>query len=344
MSRSAQNHCAEAPRKSLYDEVTARIVAELEEGIVPWVQPWGSGARSALGLPRNVASGRTYSGINILILWGRLFDGGFSSQHWLTFRQATALGGSVRKGEHGVGVCYADTFTPKERRSRAASGEPGGGQRRGGGEGQGGAEKEGWGGEQAGGEDASAIPFLRRYTLFNVAQCEGLPDQYLADAPELPEWQIVTEAEALARASLADIRHGGDQAFYDPAADIVQLPPQPAFFDQINYYRTKFHELGHWTGHHSRLDRDQTGAFGSKLYAFEELVAEMTAAFVCASLSIQPTVRHADYIGNWIDVLRADNRAVFRAASKASKAADLLLSFRSPPAMTPQREGEPSTP
>ncbi|MEH2484133.1 ArdC family protein [Bradyrhizobium sp. AZCC 2230] len=332
MSRIAQNHCAEAPRKSLYDEVTAKIVAELEEGIVPWVQPWGSGAPSALGLPRNAASGRAYSGINILILWGRLFDGGFASQNWLTFRQATALGGSVRKGERGVGVCYANRFAPKERRARSAS------------SGRGSGEGQGRGQEQGAGEEACTIPFLRRYTVFNVAQCEGLPDHSLANAPELPEWQIVPEAEALTRATLADIRHGGDQAFYDPVADIVQLPPQPAFFDQINYYRTKFHELGHWTGHHSRLDRDQTGAFGSKLYAIEELVAELTAAFVCATLSIQPTVRHVDYIGNWIDVLRADNRAVFRAASKASKAADLLLSFRSPPAMTPEREGEPSTP
>ncbi|MGY3590292.1 antirestriction protein ArdC [Bradyrhizobium sp. USDA 4341] len=309
MSKRAARDRATKAKPSLYEDVTARIIADLEAGIFPWAQPWGATTKNALlGLPRNAATGSSYSGINILILWKRLFDGGFASQRWLTFRQATALGGTVRKGERGVGVCYADKFVPRDRRSEP--GDPVA--------------------AQGDGHEAEAIPFLRRYIVFNVAQCEGLPDRCLESAPELPERQIVPEAEALARATLADIRHGGDQAFYAPREDVVCLPPQPAFFDQINYYRTLFHELGHWTGHHRRLNRDQSGAFGSKLYAAEELVAEMTAAFICASLSIVPTVRHADYIGSWIDVLRADNRAIFRAASRASKAADFLLGFRAP--------------
>ncbi|MCC8977273.1 ArdC family protein [Bradyrhizobium acaciae] len=303
---------AERPRATLYEEVTDRIIAELEQGIVPWVQPWGSDVeQSAIGLPRNAATGRTYSGINILILWGRLFDEGYPSQQWLTFRQAITLGGTVRKGEHGVGICYADRFVPKERRTKSQfdpSSAPGEG------------------------VEPQAVAFLRRYTVFNIAQCDGLPDHCHDQASALPEREIVPEAEALARATLADIRHGGDEAYYECERDYVQLPPQPAFFDQINYYRTLFHELGHWTGHASRLKRDQTGRFGTKPYASEELVAEMAAAFVCATLSIFPTVRHADYIGNWIDVLRGDNRAIFHAASRASKAADFLLAFR-PPAL-----------
>lgn len=307
MSSNGRKKRNETSRASLYEEVTARVVAELEEGTFPWVRPWGSGpGASALGLPANAASGKSYSGINILILWGQLFDQGFASQRWLTFRQATALGGTVRKGEHGVGVCYADRFIPKDRRTNSGASSTG----------------------EGGADEPEGVPFLRRYTVFNVDQCEGLPDHCFVSAPALPERQIVPEAEALARATLADIRHGGDLAFYRPSTDVIQLPPPPAFFHQINYYRTKFHELGHWTGHPSRLNRDQSGAFGSKPYAFEELVAEMTAAFVCAVLGIEPTVRHADYIGSWIDVLRADNRAVFRAASKASKAADFLLAFR----------------
>ena len=112
-----------------------------------------------------------------------------------------------------------------------------------------------------------------------------------------------------------------------PGADFIQVPPQPAFFEQINYYRTCFHELGHWTGHPSRLARDLSGGFGSKTYAREELVAEMASAFVCASLGITPTVRHADYLGSWLEVLREDNRAIFRAASLATKAADFILAF-----------------
>jgi antirestriction protein ArdC len=307
MSSNDRKTRSEPPRASLYEEITARVVAELEEGTFPWVRPWGRGpGASAVGLPCNAASGKTYSGVNILILWGQLFDQGFASQRWLTFRQATVLGGTVRKGEHGVGVCYADRFIPKDRKAGSTASSAG----------------------EGSAEEAAAVAFLRRYTVFNVDQCDGLPDHCFAATPVLPEWQIVPEAEALARATLADIRHGGDQAFYQPSTDVIQLPPQPAFYDQINYYRTKFHELGHWTGHPSRLHRDQSGAFGSKCYAFEELVAEMTAAFVCAVLGIQPTVRHADYIGSWIDVLRTDNRAIFRAASKASKAADFLLAFR----------------
>jgi len=215
---------AQIPRATLYEEVTSRIVAELERGIVPWVRPWGRcEEQSAIGLPRNAATGRTYSGINILILWGQLFDAGYPSQQWLTFRQALTLGGRVRKGEHGVGICYADRFIPKDRRTPSDA-----------------SSSTGEGGEP------QAVAFLRRYTVFNVAQCDGLPD-HCHNAPlPLPEREIVPEAEALARATLADIRHGGGEAYYECERDRIQLPPQPAFFDQINYYRTLFHELGHY--------------------------------------------------------------------------------------------------
>jgi antirestriction protein ArdC len=298
--------CGTDQRGSLYEEITVRIIADLERGTVPWVQPWGSGA-APLGLPRNAVTAKTYSGINVLILWGRLFEAGYASQNWLTYRQARSLGGSVRQGEKGVAVCYADTFIPKAEQKRA---------------------------DQDGGEPEK-IPFLRRYTVFNVAQCDGLPAHCLGPClgPSEPrlECQIVPEAEALAKATLADIRIGGARAFYQPDVDVIQIPPQPAFFDQINYYRTLFHELGHWTGHKSRLTRDLSGGLGSKAYAREELIAEIATAFVCASLSIVPTVRHADYLGGWLKLLREDNRAIFRAASQASKAADTILAFRKSP-------------
>lgn len=128
-------------------------------------------------------------------------------------------------------------------------------------------------------------------------------------------------------ASGADVRIGGGQAYYAPGADYVAVPPQAAFLEPINWYRTTLHELGHWTGHATRLDREQSGRFGSAAYAREELVAEMSSAFACASLTIQPTVRHADYIGSWLQVLREDEKAIFRAASAASKAADYLLAY-----------------
>jgi antirestriction protein ArdC len=287
-----------AEKQNVYDEVTSRIVAELEAGRVPWVQPWGSTA-AGLGLPKNAATARRYSGINILILWGAVIARGYSAQHWLTFRQALALGGNVRKGEKGTTVVYADRFIPKDEITRAA----------------------------ATGDDPEAVPFLKRFTVFNVAQCDDLPASAFGGAPPLPEREVIPHAEQLIAATGAVVRIGGARAVYQTAEDFIQVPPQAAFFHQIDYYRTCFHELGHWTGAKHRLARDHSGRFGSHAYAREELVAEMANAFVCAALGIVPTVRHADYLASWLDVLKEDNRAIFRAASQASKAADFILAF-----------------
>ena len=292
---------SEMARTNLYDEVTARIIAELEAGRFPWVQPWGcpdgDGSAISPGLPRNALTARRYSGVNVLILWGAVIEQGYPSQGWLTFKQALEAGGCVRKGERGTTVVYADRFTPEAEKARAV--ETGG--------------------------DAKSIPFLKRFTVFNVAQCEGLRPGLSPDPVPLPKRQIVPIAEEVIAASGIEFRVGGSRAFYVPAQDYVQVPPQPAFFDQINYYRTCLHELCHGSGHPSRLNRNLVNSFGSKDYAREELIAEMGSAFLCAALGIVPTVRHADYLGSWLDVLREDNRAIFRAASAASKAADWLL-------------------
>ena len=146
-------------------------------------------------------------------------------------------------------------------------------------------------------------------------------------APPPPPGLIQPTVEALIDATGIDFRIGGNKAFYVPAQDYVQVPPPQAYFDPINWHRTALHEIGHASGHYSRLNRDLSGSFGSKKYAFEELIAELNAAFCCASLGIAPTVRHADYIGSWLEVLRDDNRAIVRAASQASKAADYILGF-----------------
>ncbi|WP_326914960.1 ArdC family protein [Sphingopyxis chilensis] len=319
-----------APRASLYDEVTGRIVQELEAGRIPWVQPW-DGAAFAPGLPKNADARRAYSGINILILWAEAARRGFPAQGWLTFRQALGAGGAVRKGEKGTTIFYAARFTPKgEAGTDLRGGDhgargPGAAHTRGGGAG---AASAAAGGERAGSAgDGGAVPFLKRFTVFNVAQCEGLPDRCTrADVP-LPPRETIPDAEALIAATGADIRIGGNEAYYSPAEDYVALPPQQSFRQQIDYYRTVLHELGHWTGHPSRLDRDQKGGFASAAYGREELCAELASAFLCAALGIKPTVRHADYIGAWLAIMRADTRAIFRAASHASKAADYLLGF-----------------
>jgi antirestriction protein ArdC len=301
MPHSAARARAGQDRPSLYQEITDKIIAELEAGRVPWVQPWGTAAAKApLTMPKNAATRRQYSGINVLILWSAVIEQGFSSQNWLTFRQALGLGGHVRKGERGTTVVYADRFVPDEERERA--------------------ERDG--------DEPNAIPFLKRFTVFNTEQCENLPPD-LANATEpVPEGLILPHAEGLIAATGADFRVGGDRAFYSTIYDFIQVPRPEAYFEPINWHRTALHELGHWSGHPSRLNRDLSGNFGSALYAKEELVAEMTSAFACASLGIVPTVRHADYIGSWLEVLRDDDRAIVRAASAASKAADYLLAFR----------------
>ena len=301
MSRSAARARTGQDRPSLYQEITDKIIAELEAGRVPWVQPWGTvAANASLAMPKNATTHRQYSGINVLILWGAVIEHSFSTQNWLTFRQALSLGANVRKGEHGTTVVYADRFVPDEERRRA----------------------------DRDGDEPSAIPFLKRFTVFNTDQCENLPPELTTAPAPVPEGLILPHAEALIRATGIEFRIGGERAFYSPVHDFIQVPRPEVYFEPINWHRTALHELAHASGHTSRLNRDLSGSFASKKYAYEEIVAEITSAFMCASLGIVPTVRHADYIGSWLEVLRDDDRAIVRAASAASKAADYLLAFR----------------
>jgi antirestriction protein ArdC len=218
MSRSAVRARPGQDRTSLYEEITNKIIAELEAGRLPWVQPWGSSGVSApLAMPKNAATGRGYSGINVLILWGAVVHHGFATQSWLTFRQALGLGGNVRKGERGTTVVYADRFVPDDERRRS----------------------------RETGDEAVAIRFLKRFTVFNAAQCEGLPQGLVAVPPPVSEGLIMPEVEALIRASGADLRLGGDRAFYAPAHDYIQLPRPESYFEPINWHRMALHELGH---------------------------------------------------------------------------------------------------
>lgn len=224
-----------------------------------------------------------------------------------------ALGGHVRKRERGTIVVYADRFIPEDVRDRA----------------------------HERGEEPRGLPFLKRFTVFNAEQCQGLPDSIAALPPPVDTSLILPQAEQLIRATGADIRIGGDKAYYDVAGDFIRVPPPQAFLEPVNFNRTLTHELGHWSGAGHRLGRDLSGSFGSKIYLQEELCAELCSAYVCAALGIVPTVRHADYLGAWLDHLREDNRAIVRAASAASKAADYLLAFRDRPvAAAPRHNGQ----
>jgi len=257
------------PRADLYTRVTARVIDDLEKGVRPWLKPWNGGhAAGRITLPLR-HNGTPYRGINILLLWGEAMTNGYASPLWMTFKQALALGAHVRKGEHGAMVVYADRFTRTE---TDADGN--------------GVERE--------------IPFLKAYTVFNVAQIEGLPAHYYA-RPEAKgdKLELIESAEGFCAATGAVIRHGGNMAYYAPGPDLIQLPVPDAFRDAESYAATKAHELTHWTKHPSRLDRDFGGKrFGDTGYAREELVAELGAAFLFAELGItpEPGEEHAPYL------------------------------------------------
>ena len=268
-------------RADLYSRVTDRVIADLEKGVRPWLRPWSAGNTARrLGLPRR-HNGMPYRGINVLVLWGEALDKGYGSAIWMTFKQALALGGHVRKNEHGSMIVYADRFIRIETDER--------------------------------GEDIEReIPFLKAYTVFNVAQIEGLPAHYYAQSQErVGKLELIEAAERFFAATGAVIRHGGDRAYYSPGLDVIQLPDPEVFRDAESYAATKAHELAHWTSQTQRVGRDFGGKrFGDTGYAREELVAEVGAAFLCADLgiSLEPREDHASYIGHWLNILREDNR------------------------------------
>lgn len=294
----------ETTRLDVYSRITNQIIEALEQGVKPWTQPWNA-AHAAGHVSRPLRhNGQPYAGINVLTLWASAMTAHYAAPIWMTFKQAIELGGHVRKGEKGSPVVYADTMRRTE--TDDATGD----------------------------ETERAIPFLKAYTVFNVEQIEGLPEHFhaLAHASRNPD-ERVAEAEAFFAATRADIRHGGDCAYYSPALDYIQMPPFEAFRDAQAYYATLAHEATHWTRHTTRLDRDfGRKKFGDDGYAREELVAELGAAFLCADLGLKLEDRadHAAYIGHWLSVLKDDKRAVFAAAAHAQRAADYLGRFSRP--------------
>jgi antirestriction protein ArdC len=275
---------------NLYQNVTARILSELEAGTAPWVKPWS--ATPGKNIPHNAATNRPYSGCNVILLW--LSQGRFTSPRFMTFKQAKDLGGNVKKGEHGFTVYFVKPMV----------------------------------GKKEGEETAKTFTMLKAYTVFNVDQCENLPAKILTPEPVKPRHADERDAtiDEFIAATGADFRDdvGGDRAYYSPSTDFVAMPAFAAFKSASHYYATAFHELGHWTGSAKRLDRQFGKRFGDRAYAAEELVAELTSAFLCAEFNIDGRLQHADYIANWIALLKDDARAFFTAASAAQKAADYM--------------------
>jgi len=281
--------------RDLYAEVTNRIVSALEAGVTPWIRPWSMDFDPT---PINAVSRRCYRGINVVLLTLEVQSRGYSRNAWMTYRQAIELGAQVRRGESGTTAIFyklhelANPTTVEQIESEKTS---------------------------------KVISFLRWYTVFNVAQIDGLPDR-LKVKEALTAWDPHRTAEALLRESCARIQHGGAEAYYSPPDDRIQLPERGTFADAASYYATALHELVHWTGHPGRLNRNLGRRFGEAAYAMEELIAEMGSAFLCATCYLEGQLRHANYIGNWLKVLKSDKRAVFTAAAKAQAAVDFVES------------------
>ncbi len=275
---------------SLYQRVTDAIVAKLEEGTNPWSQSWSNSGGTHNILPTNAATNRPYSGINIVVLWGAAQRNSYQDNSWITYKQAHDRGFQVRKGEKATEVCYYKLRKIVDESS----------------------------------DKTVNIPLLRSFYVFNVDQLVNweCSAETILPAPD----DSIVAAEDVVKRSECDLRHGGNQAFYIPSKDFIAMPELSRFNSCDSYYATLLHELTHWTGHKSRLNRDKPTRFGDETYAFEELVAEMGSAFLCADLGVAGQLeQHASYIDGWLKILKKDSKAIFKAASLASKAHQYLV-------------------
>jgi len=290
-------------RADVYTRVTNQIIKALEQGITDnWVIPWKA-TDTAFRFPTNIATGKRYRGVNVIALWAESQIHGYPEPTWGTFKQWAEIGHYVAKGQKAAtGVLWKPIDQAEFDNTHNTEGD--------------------------GETDRNKRWIVRAFPLFNAAQIEGYEPP--PEPPLPPQMQRIEHAEAFFAALGADIRHGGNRAFYRNTTDNIQMPPFAAFPDELEYYSTLAHEVTHWSGHPSRLARDLKGRFGSESYAAEELIAELGAAFIAADLGLSPDPReeNAAYIDNWLKILKSDNRAIFTAASHAQRAADYMHNFQ----------------
>lgn len=290
-------------RRDVYRAITQQIVAAIEAGAGTFTMPWHRDVGHSQ--PTNALTGNVYNGVNVIALWAAAQLRGFVSGHWATYKQWRLLGAQVRKGETGsVVVFFKET-------ARAPT-DP-----------------------ETGDVEEKPVRYARSSIVFNAEQVDG----WQVPRPVAPDPVTVQhQVEAFVTATAADIRSGGAHAYYQPQADHIQMPARARFTGTAtrsateSYYAILLHELTHWTGHVSRLDRDLSGRFGDAGYAMEELVAELGAAFLCAELGISQVPRpdHAAYVAHWLTVMRQDTRAIFTAARHASQARSYLNGLQPP--------------
>ena len=277
-------------KKDIYQQVSNQIIQDLEKGLPVWESPWKKGF---MGFPVNAFSQNFYSGINTLILWLKQSQAGFETSLWLTFLQVKKLGGTIKKGEKSTpAIFYKKLFLVDEEK-----------------------------------EEQKTIHHFRTYALFNLSQTTGLEKLIKKhSSKEKPVFKDVKKAEDIIKKSQAKIAFAPiDRACYLPKQDKILMPKKEQFKTQEGFYSTMFHELSHWTAHKSRLDRPIQNKQGSKAYAFEELIAEISASFICCHLGFEYSTQHSSYIKSWLDVLKEDKTAIFKASSKAQKATEFIL-------------------
>jgi antirestriction protein ArdC len=272
-----------------YREIADQIIAELKTGARPWIKQWSE--TSGLNLPANAVSGRPCSGVNTLLLWTTPRHG-WSQPRFLTFAQALEVGDHVRKGEHGFRVVLVKNYVSQ---SAQAS-------------------------EQ---EEPHQVRFLKSYVVFNIAQCDGLPDKLTALPKPVNPHQRDAAIDAFIVATGATMQEENiDEAYFDNSKDCIVLPRFEVFRGKAEYYATEFHELIHWTGHAARLYRQLGARLGRSARATEELIAEVGAAFLCAEFSVDGFIPHAAYLEHYLKLLENDTKATFTAASRAQAAVD----------------------
>ncbi|CAB4188323.1 COG4227 Antirestriction protein [uncultured Caudovirales phage] len=268
----------------MYKSVTDSIISELEKGAIPWVKPWKADGSA----DKNFISQKPYQGINRLLLGMSSMAKGYSNPAWATYKQWADSGTSVKTGEKATHIVF---FKPVKSTDKAT------------------------------GKDSNYC-VIKGYAVFNVQQTDM--DIIPSETPDAPFNPIPSCEDRIIKTG-ASISHGGDAAFYMPSQDRIQLPNKGAFTSECHYYATAFHELSHWTGAKHRLDRNlDNGKYGNPAYAFEELVAEISAAYLCADYKIQGELRHAGYIQSWLKACKEDSKAIFKAAALAQKATDYI--------------------
>jgi antirestriction protein ArdC len=284
-------------------QITEKIIEAIKNGTPPWRKTWRSDANC--GTPSNALSNRSYRGINILLLGLAAAEHGYESKWWASYRQWQALGGQVRRGEHGTQIVF---YRPVVRKVTI---------------------------NDDGEEQTHSFPILKTWTIFNIAQVEGKEVERLRNLNQAPaSFTNYSPAEEAISATGADIRFGGDRAFYRPQGDFIQLPPKESFFGLREFYSTALHEISHWSGHESRLARlSKNARFGDRAYAFEELVAEIGGCFLANEVGVPQSddlSNQQAYLAHWLHVLENDPKAVFTAATQGSAATDFILSFSRP--------------